>query len=126
MNKGLSLIIGRAAGKEVVTVGAGAHGRFKGGRLPQRQRIDRLDIVVTINQDSRLVRTGMQPIRVDQGMPRGLDDLHMFQPALLHIGDQPLGSLHHVGLVGRNRTDAGDAQPLGQFSQLPRLGPGEE
>jgi hypothetical protein len=60
----LPLVVGRPARVDLAV----ADGRLEGRRLPQLERIDRLHVVVAVEEDGR--RTlGAEPLGVDDGMP---------------------------------------------------------
>ena len=64
---GLALVVGRAAGEHPTA----DDDRLEGRRRPQVQRIDRLDVVMAVDQDRR--RSGrVEPVRIDDRMAAGL------------------------------------------------------
>ncbi len=106
----LTLIVGRAAGINVAV----AQGGFKRRGDPFFQRIGRLDVVMPVAQHRRFAGS-VQPVRINQRMPRGGDHLDVFHARFAQAGGHKLGRAAHIGGVFRERADAGNPQ---QFLQL--------
>ena len=90
----LAFHIGDAAGVDVFT----ANIRGEGAGFPQVQRIDRLDIVVTVNQDGGRVGTGCQHFTVNNRMPGSLEDLHIAGIEAGQLVCHPLGGALDIRL----------------------------
>ena len=63
--------------------------RLEGRRLPQFQRIGRLHVEVAVAEHRGLAR-GMQPVRIDQRMALGFDDLDVLHPGVAQLGGDKL------------------------------------
>ena len=101
----LALVVGRAAGEHPVA----DDDRLERRRRPQLERVDRLDVVVAVDDDRRGVR-GVEPVGVDDRMAAGLGDLDVLQAGRGQRVGQPVGGGTAVVGVGRERRDARDAQ----------------
>ena len=101
----LALVVGRATGEDPVA----DDDRLERRRGPQVERVDRLDVVVAVDEDGRGVG-GVQPVRVDDRMPAGLDGFRVFEAGRGQGLDQPVGRGPAVVGVARQRGDAGDAK----------------
>ena len=112
----LALVVGRAARVDVAV----ANRRLEGRRDPFIQGIGRLHIVVPVAQNGRFPGR-VQPIGVDQRMPRGLDHLDMFHLRGAQAGGDELGGALDVGDVLGQRADAGDAEEILQLGEQPVL-----
>jgi hypothetical protein len=80
--------------------------------MPQIERVYRLHIKMTIDQNGGLITARVQPIGIDHWLCVGFDNLDVLQPRLAHIFCQPLGCCQDILFVGREGADAGDTQPL--------------
>ena len=83
----LALVVGRATGQQALALDHGLERR----RRPEVQRIDRLDVVVAVDQHGRCPG-GVQPVGVDDGMTVGFADLGMLDAGRRQGVDQPAGS----------------------------------
>ena len=63
----------------------------------------------------------MQPIGVDQGMARGLDQLYVLHPGLTEGGGDKRGSAIHIRAILGQRADARNAQELFELFKQARL-----
>ena len=122
MDEDLALVVRCSPGIDVRTLGPLLDRGLEGGRLPQLQGIHGLDIVVAVDEHRGRVRPGVEPVRVDQGVPLGGDEGHVLQADGLHVIRQPAGRAEHVLLVLGQGADAGDAQPLLELLQLGLFG----
>ena len=110
VHEDLALVVGGAARVDLAV----ADRRLEGRRLPQLDRIDGLDVVVAVEEDRRRPLR-CQPVAVHDRVARRLD-----QPDVLHADAaqfirRPFGALAHVGLVLRQRADAGNREIRLQF-----------
>ena len=103
----LALVVGGAAAEHPPSV----HDRLERRRRPEVQRVDRLDVVVAVDQDGRRA-LGMQPIAVDDGMAGRLGDLDVLEADPSHRIRQPLGGASAVDGMRRDAGDARDPEEL--------------
>ncbi len=104
------LVIRHAARIEAVV----AHLRLERRRLPLLQRIGRLHVVVSVDQDGRRA-LGMQPVGGDDRVAFGRVDRHMLEAGAAHALRHPFGGFGDMLGIGRIGADAGDA---GEGDQL--------
>ena len=105
VHEDLALVVGRAARVDLAV----AHGGFERRRLPQLDRIDRLHVVVAVEEDRRRP-FGAQPVAVDDGKAGRLDQPHVLHADAPHLVGRPLGAaLHVAGMLGQ-RADARDGE----------------
>ena len=117
----VALVVRRAAGVDAAVLDH----RLERRPLPQVERVDRLDVVVGIDDDRRRA-LGVQPVRVDDGCPPVGDTSTCSKPmARESIGDE-LGGRPHVGVVFGQRADARDAQQIEVVGQALVCRPLEE
>src|SRR5713226_6100263 len=69
---GLPLIVARATAVEIAVTNSW----LEGGRIPLFDWIDRLYIIVAVNQDSRLT-SSFEPLAIDQRMTLSCNNLHI-------------------------------------------------
>ena len=106
----LALVVGGAARVDLAV----ADGRLERRRLPQVQGIDRLHVVVAVEQDGR--RPGRpQPVAVDDRIAGRLEQPDVLQPDAAHFVAAPFGTAADVGFVLGQRADARDGQQRLQF-----------
>ncbi len=113
----LPLVVGRTAGEEIPV----APRRLERWASPQFQRVRRLHVVMSINQDGR--RPGdVGRLGIDQGMTTRADNLgRQAHPPELRI--HPLGRFLDIGLVDWIGAYAGNSQKITQFGlKLDRVG----
>src|SRR6185295_4179835 len=99
---GLPFVVGRTASVELVAV----DGRLEGGVAPLRERIRRLNVVMTVEKDRRLARSA-QPFGVDEGMTLGLDAFGR-EAGRAELPDDEVsgaGDVRGVLRIGRDRRD---------------------
>ena len=101
----LTLVIRRAAGEHPAV----DHGRLEGRRLPQIERIDRLDVVVAVDQGGRRVGRA-QPVAVHDGMTRRVRHLDVVDADPAQVVRDPLRGAPAVGGVLRKGGDARDPE----------------
>ena len=73
MQVGVALVVGRATAVDAAVL----DGRLERRRVPQVERIDRLDVVVGVDEDRRRA-FGMQPVGVDDRMAAGVGETSTF------------------------------------------------
>ena len=96
VHEDLALVVGRPARVDRALADGGLEGR----RLPQVQRIDRLHVVVPVEQHRR--RAGRaEPLAVHDRMSGRLVERDVVQADALQFVDAPLGAAAHVGRVRR-------------------------
>ena len=88
--------------------------RLERRRRPQVERIDRLHVVVAVEEDGRRTRRA-QPFAVDDRVAGRLLDAGVLQADAGHLVAGPLGAAAHVGRMAGQRADAGDGQILLQL-----------
>ena len=71
----LALVVGRAASQQQAILVS----RFERRRLPEVDRIDRLDVVMAVEENRRFVRR-LQPVGIDHRVPAGLDHRSVLEP----------------------------------------------
>ncbi len=103
----LALVVGHAARVDPPALDPGLEGRPD----PLLERVDRLDVVVGVDDDGGCPR-GLQPVGVDHGVAGGLGDIDVLQSDVTHAPCQPLGPGSHVGVVIAQHPDGRDAQEL--------------
>ncbi len=102
----LALVVGRAAGADH-RAGLGLFQlRFEGGAVPQLQRVDRLDVIMAVEQQ---VRRAFAPMGDHHRMAGGRA-FGGVEPDCLEVVHQPVGGGVAIALVGGVGRDRGDAQ----------------
>ena len=114
VHEDLPLVVGRAARVNLAV----ADGRLERRRLPEVERIDRLHVVVAVEEDRRRARRA-KPVAVHDREARRLDQPDILQADAPHLLRRPLGATLHVVLVLRQRADAGNREVLFQFLDIP-------
>ena len=110
VHEDLALVVRRAARVDLAV----AHRRLERRRRPEIQRIDRLHVVVAVEEDRRLPRC-VEPVAVDHRMAGRVDQLHVAHPGAGERVGRPLRRAPHVGGMLGKRADARDRQILPQF-----------
>ena len=103
----LPLVVGRAAGTQDVAVDR----RVERVGVPQLDRVDRLHVVVAVDDHRRRVGVGAGPLGVDGRQPGRRPDLDGREARAPGGVGEPFGAAVHVGVVVGLGADAGDAQP---------------
>ena len=80
-----------------------------GGEVHSVERVDRLHVVVAVDEDRRRA-LGMEPVAVDDRVAGGLADLDVLDARRPQRVGEPLGRGAAVRGVGRDRGDARDPQ----------------
>ena len=96
VHEDLALVVGRAARVDLAV----ADRRLERRRHPEIQRIDRLHVVVAVEQDRRRVRRA-EPVAVDDRIARRVDETDVLQADAAHLVGAPLGAALHVGRHAR-------------------------
>ena len=107
MGVDLALVVGRAAGEHPAV----DDHRLERRRRPQLDGIDRLDVVVAVDEHGRRIGR-VEPVRVDDGMAAGLERLGVLDAGRCQRVGQPLGRAPAVGGVRGDAGDARDAQEV--------------
>ena len=105
MHREVALAVGRTASQHAAFL----HDRLERRRLPEIQRIHRLDVVVAVDEHCRLPG-GVQPIGVDDRVPARLGDFDMLHADAAKVGGEVLGSRSAVGGMRRDARNARDSQ----------------
>ncbi len=105
VHEDLALVVDRAARVELAV----AHRGFERRRRPELQRIDRLHVVVAVEEDGGRA-SGAEPFGVDHRMPGRLDETGAVHADAGEFGGRPLGAAPHVGGVFRQGRDAGNGE----------------
>ena len=104
----LALVVRRAAREDAAVLDA----RLERRPHPQVERIDRLDVVVAVDEDRRRA-LGVQPVGVHDRMAvGGARPRRAPGPSASSRSATNVGRRDHVGAVLRERPDAGDAQEV--------------
>ena len=112
VERDLPLVIGCSAPEEQAVLLA----RLERWRCPKVQWVDRLDVIVPVEQRGRLAR-GLQPVGVDDRVPGRLDDLGVFQSDPFVLLGQVGGRAPDVAGPLRLARDARDPQKVFEFLQ---------
>ncbi len=115
MGEGLAFVVGGAARDQEIPLDRG----LEWGALPLLQRLGRLHVVVTVEEDRRLVR-GARPLAVDQRVDLGRDDLRLHPGRSKLLGNE-LRAAQHVLFVLRLGGDGGDPQVLLELLEVALL-----
>ena len=107
-NATLALVVGGAAG---VQLGSPLDGRLERRVRPQLQRVDRLHVVVAVDERDRRVRRRPTATRRRPPGARRRPDLDGGEPGRRKRLGQPLGAAPHVRRVRRVGGDRRDPQP---------------
>jgi hypothetical protein len=112
VDRDLALVVRRSAAEQEATLLARLERRCR----PAVEGVDRLDVVVSVEEDGWLAGR-VQPIRVDDRVPGGLDNFGMLEPdrGILR-GQMFRGPPNVIDMVGLTR-DARDAQELLELAQ---------
>ena len=101
----LALVVGRPAGVELAV----AHRGLERRRRPQLQRIDRLHVVMAVEEDRGRPRRA-QPVGVHHRVAGRFDEARVLHPDSLELVLRPLGAAADVGRVLGQCADARDGQ----------------
>jgi len=116
----LSLVIASAAGDEI----AAANRRFKWRRLPSIERINRLHIVMPVNEDGRTFWRAL-PACGDERMAFCWNDPHVAKTDAPQVPCEPIRATHDVAFVFRLSADGREADEVHKLPQrLLALSPG--
>ena len=113
VHEDLALVVGRSAGVDLAV----ADRRLEGRRLPQVERIDRLHVVVAVEQNRRRA-LGAEPVAVDDRVARRVDEPDVLHADAAHLVGAPFGAALDVGGVLGQRADARDGQQGLQFLEV--------
>ena len=102
----LALVVGRAASEHPVADDDGLERR----RGPQVERVDRLHVVVAVDEDRGRVGAGMEPVRVDDRVAGRLLDGHVLGAGTFERSGEPGCRCTAVVTMLRQRRDARDPQ----------------
>jgi hypothetical protein len=92
---------------------AGPHGGLERRRVPLVERVDRLDVVVAVDQGGDRA-VGVEPVAVHRRLPGGGQDLDVLQPGGGHPLGAPLGGDGDIVVVQGLRPDGRDPHPARQ------------
>ena len=106
----LALVVGGAAREDAPVLDA----RLEGRPHPLVEGVDRLDVVVAVDDD-RGRAVGVEPVGVDDRMAARLGDLDVLQADGSHALREPLGTGADIVTVGAEHPDGGDAQELDEL-----------
>ncbi len=116
VNEELALVVGGAAREQLLV----ADGRLERWRRPLVERIDRLDVVVAVDEHRRRPR-GAEPLAIDDRMAWRVDESRAFEPDGAHVLCHPLGAAADVTGVFGNGADARNGQKGLQFVEVAGL-----
>ena len=117
----LALVVGGAPGQQQAVALGGLERRA----VPLLQRLDRLDVVVPVDQDDRGARVGGGPLGEDGGQPvRAVSQTSATgKPMCTQVHGEPFGAEPHVAVPLGVGGDRRDRQPLLQVvDELARVG----
>ena len=106
MEMDLALVVGRAASEHPVANDDGLERR----RGPQVERVDRLDVVMAVDEDGGRVGAGMEPVRVDGRIAGRLLEGHVLGTGTLERSGEPGCRRAAVVAVRGQPRDARDPQ----------------
>ncbi len=105
----LTLVVRRAATDDAPVT----HERLERRGLPELDRVDRLHVVVAVDQDRRRARR-VEPVGVDDRMAGRARRLGVLEPDAGQLRGDPVRGADHVRRVLRQRGDRRDPQELEQ------------
>ena len=85
---------------------------------PLVERIGRLDVVVAVDQDGGLVRSGMEPVGGDHRVAAGIGQAGVFEADRGEMVRDPLRRPAHLVLLGRIGTDRFHPEELVQAAEM--------
>ncbi len=113
VHEDLALVVRGAARVDLAVADGGLEGR----RFPQLERIDGLNVVVSVEEHRR--RAGRaEPLAVDDGIAGRLFEPRRRQTDATELVARPLGAAANVGSVLRQGADAGDGQVFLQLVEI--------
>ncbi len=115
MHHDLSLVVDGAASEDLAV----AHVAFERRRLPQIERVDRLHVVVAVNEHGRLPGRA-EPLAVCQRIAAGLE-LARIESGLAHAFDQPVATASDLAAlfrIGAYRRDGDEPLEFGESALL--------
>jgi len=114
----LALVVGGAApGDHLRAVGARDQCRLERRSFPKIERIDRLHIIVPVEQNlRRLALNGTCPVRDHHRMARRRADRSL-EPDRRQVGRRPVGCARHLFCISRISRDRRDAHKVEQASK---------
>ncbi len=123
MDEKLALVVGRATRPDLAVF----HDGFERLRVPAVFLRGRNDVVVPVDQHGWLIRTGVQPVAVNNRVAGGGHDGNVLDAGCAHVPGQPLRRGGHIGGPVRAAGQARDAQECLQlvekrFTLLARIG----
>ena len=101
VHEDLALVVGRAARVDLAV----ADGGLKRRRLPELDGIDRLDVVVAVEEDRRRA-FGAEPVAIDDGVAGRFEEPDIGQADAAHLVGRPFGAAAHIAGMLRQRADA--------------------
>ena len=112
----LAFVVGRSARVEIAVALGGLERR----RLPEFERVGRLDVEMAVAEDGRLAGR-VQPVGVDQRMALGFDQFDVLEAGGQQMVDDEFGGAVGGLVILGKRGDAGDAQEVLQLFEEPGL-----
>jgi hypothetical protein len=110
----LALVVGCPAGTQHVTIDR----RVERVGVPQLQRVDRLHVVMGVDEHGRRVRVGARPFGEHGRQPRAVvPHLDGWETGAPRGVGEPLRAARDVVVMFGLGADAGDAQPLVEIGQ---------
>ena len=109
---GVALVVGRASGVDAAVL----DDRIERRPMPQVERINRLDVVVRVDEHRRRA-LGVEPVGINDGVPAGWRRLHVLEADALEALYQEVGRGTGVGVVLTQGANARDAQELEELGQ---------
>src|ERR1700761_2314602 len=105
----LALVVACAPGDDLLAVRPGLDPRLKRRIPPEIEWIDRLHVIMAVEQDMRrLAARGLDTN--DDHRAAGGRSLRRLEPKIAEFFDQPVRSPLTIGIVRRNRGNGGDRQ----------------
>src|SRR4249920_2681955 len=113
MEQQLALVVGRPSGAQYIAV----NGRVERIGPPQLDRVDRLHVVMSVDDDSGRVAIMAAPLREYAGQPARGPDLDRREAGPLGCGREPFSAPRDVSVVLGLCADTRYSQPLIQIRQ---------
>src|SRR5207248_946470 len=113
MNVDLAFVGGGPAAKEIAIANCG----FKRGRGPKLERLGRLHVVVSIEEDCRLPGSS-QRFRINQGVQVGRNHLNRFKSGVPQVISNPASAAFDIRFMFALGADAGNVKELIELGEV--------
>ncbi len=109
----LALVVGGAAAKDISV----ANFRLESGRGPELQRLGRLDVVVSVEENGGFARS-FEGFGIDEGVKTGGNDFDGFEARVAQTVGDPFGSAVDIRFMFALGADRGDAEKFAKFPEM--------